>query len=173
MIKISFVAQGTTWTEPMETYARNTITSGMRRVTGLAEGYTVKISIIKKRTKMTKVELSGGGFRAQCINDDFYKAMSDVVSKFKALVLKHAKRLLTNKRKTAVATDIVEDLDMLEPLYSKEKIFILEPCSIFEAIKQFNQTDYSFYTFRDLDYNNEIAILYRRFDDSVGIIRCK
>ena len=41
------------------------------------------------------------------------------------------------------------------------------------AIKNFEQTDYTFYVFRDIDARNEVAILYKRFDGSLGIIRCR
>ena len=88
MIKINFNTHGITWTEAMETFAKEAIEKSMKRTALLEVPYTVKASIVDKKTKLIKVELSGGGFRAQCTNKDFYAAMTAEASKFKSLVLK-------------------------------------------------------------------------------------
>lgn len=172
MTKIVFNAQNIPWSDSMELFARETIEHGMRRTALNDATYTVKASIVNKKTKLIKVELSGSGFRAQCTGKDFYGAMTTVVSKFKSLVLKKAKRAITIKRK--LSDEALEaGLDRVEKLISKEKLFILPPSELDSALKNFEQTDYSFYVFRDRDSNNEVAILYRRADDSIGLIRCK
>lgn len=173
MTKINFNTHGITWTEAMETYAKEAIEKSMKRTTLLEVPYTVKASIVDKKTKLIKVELSGGGFRAQCTNKDFYAAMTAVASKFKSLVLKQAKKLVSKKRKGLDLATEVDAIDTLEDLISKEKTFILDPMEVEVAIKNFEQTDYTFYVFRDIDAHNEVAILYKRFDGSLGIIRCR
>jgi ribosome-associated translation inhibitor RaiA len=172
MTKINFNAQNISWTDAMEVYAKEAIEKGMSRAVLTDMAYTVKVSVVDKKTKLIKVELSGGGFRAQCTNKDFYNAMTAVVSKFKSLVLKHAKKVISLKRKSV---DIVDPnlLDGIEDLISKEKVFILEPCTLETAISRFTQTDYAFYAFKDLDSNDEVSILYKRADDTIGVIRCK
>ena len=173
MTKINFNTHGISWTPAMEAYAEETINKGMKRTSLIDVVYTIKASVIDKKTKLIKVELSGAGFRAQCTNKDFYTAMSAVVTKFKSLVLKQAKKLVSKKRKT-IDFDLETDIpDTLEDLISKEKTFILDPCEVEVAIKNFEQTDYTFYVFKDIDMNNEVAILYKRFDGSLGLIRCK
>lgn len=173
MTKINFNTHGITWTEAMETYAKEAIEKSMKRTTLLEVPYTVKASIVDKKTKLIKVELSGGGFRAQCTNKDFYTAMTAVASKFKSLVLKQAKKLVSKKRKGLDIVTEVDAIDTLEDLISKEKTFILDPMEVETAIQNFEQTDYTFYIFRDIDTNNEVAVLYKRFDGSLGIIRCR
>lgn len=173
MTKINFNTHGITWTEAMETYAQEAIEKSMKRTTLLEVPYTVKASIVDKKTKLIKVELSGGGFRAQCTNKDFYTAMTAVASKFKSLVLKQAKKLVSKKRKGLDLVTEVDAIDTLEDLISKEKTFILDPMEVETAIQNFEQTDYTFYVFRDIDAHNEVAILYKRFDGSLGIIRCR
>lgn len=173
MTKINFNSTNITWTDAMETFAKEAIEKSMKRTALLEVPYTVKASIVDKKTKLIKVELSGGGFRAQCTNKDFYAAMTAVASKFKSLVLKQAKKLVSKKRKgldIAIEADVI---DTLEDLISKEKTFILEPCDVETAIQNFEQTDYTFYIFRDIDCNNEVAVLYKRADNSLGIIKCK
>ena len=173
MTKINFNTHGITWTEAMETFAKEAIEKSMKRTALLEVPYIVKASIVDKKTKLIKVELSGGGFRAQCTNKDFYAAMTAVASKFKSLVLKQAKKLVSKKRKGLDIEVEADAIDTLEDLISKEKTFILDPMEVETAIKNFEQTDYTFYVFRDIDTNNEVAVLYKRFDGSLGIIRCR
>ena len=173
MTKINFNSTNITWTEAMELFAREAVEKSIKRTTLSEVPYTVKASIIDKKTKLIKVELSGGGFRAQCTNKDFYVAMTAVASKFKSLVLKQAKKLVSKKRKGLDITIEADTIDTLEDLISKEKTFILDPIEVETAIKNFEQTDYTFYVFRDIDNMNEVAILYKRFDKSIGIIRCR
>ena len=173
MTKINFNSTNITWTEAMELFAREAVEKSIKRTTLSEVPYTVKASIIDKKTKLIKVELSGGGFRAQCTNKDFYVAMTAVASKFKSLVLKQAKKLVSKKRKGLDITIEADTADTLEDLISKEKTFILDPIEVETAIKNFEQTDYTFYVFRDIDNMNEVAILYKRFDKSLGIIRCR
>ena len=173
MTKINFNTHGIVWTEAMETFAKEAIEKSMKRTALLEVPYTIKASIVDKKTKLIKVELSGGGFRAQCTNKDFYAAMTAVASKFKSLVLKQAKKLVSKKRKGLDIEVEADTIDTLEDLISKEKTFILDPMEVETAIKNFEQTDYTFYVFRDIDTNNEVAILYKRFDGSLGVIRCR
>ena len=174
MPKINFNAQNLSWSAAMEDYAREAIEKGMRRIAINDMAYTVKVSVVNKKTSLIKVELSGAGFRAQCTNKDFYSAMTAVVSKFKSLVLKHTKKAIAKKRSTIVfddSTSLVEE--KINDLISKEKIFVLEPCDLDTAVKNFEQTDYNFYVFKDIDDRDSVAILYKRFDDTLGIIRCR
>ena len=176
MDKFNFTTHGVSWTDAMEEYAKEAITKGMKRAITSDMSYVIKVSIVNKKTKLVKVELSSTGFRAQCTGKDFYAAMTAVVAKFKSLVLKHTKKRIATKRKGAAvdysAEVLAEETD-LEELISKEKTFILDPCTVEEAIEAFEQTDYNFYTFRDIDSNNEVAVLYKRFDNTIGVIRCK
>lgn len=174
MPKINFNAQNISWSTAMEDYAKEAIEKGMRRVAVEDMAYTIKVSVVDKKTSLIKVELSGAGFRAQCTNKDFYSAMTAVVSKFKSLVLKHTKKAIAKKRSTISFDDTASLLDeKINDLISKEKIFILEPCDLETAIKNFERTDYNFYVFKDIDDGGAVAVLYKRFDDTLGIIRCR
>lgn len=174
MTKITFNAQNISWTEAMEIHAREAIEKGMRRAALSEATYTVKVSIVDRKTNLIKVEMSAAGFRAQCTNKDFYSAMTAVVSKFKSLVLKHTKKAIAKKRSGIVFDDSASLVDeKINNLIFKEKIFILEPCDLETAVKNFERTDYNFYIFRDIDDNDAIAVIYRRFDKTLGIIRCR
>lgn len=172
MTKINFNAQNISWTEAMEAHATEAIERGMRRITIDDIVYTVKVSVANKKANLIKVELSGAGFRAQCTNKDFYNAMTAVVSKFKSLVLRHTKKTLAKKRHITAFDEIATE-DAVEQLISKEKLFVLEPCDLDTAVKNFERTDYNFYVFKDRDSNCEVAILYKRVDGTLGLIRCR
>ena len=75
MAKINFNAQNSSWTDSMKVFAQETIEKGMSRAALENMTYTIKLSIVDKKTKLIKVELSGAGFRAQCTNKDFYSAI--------------------------------------------------------------------------------------------------
>lgn len=174
MIKINFTAQNISWSPAMEEYSRHALDKIFNRLAiPLETTFTIKASIIDKKTKMIKVELSGANFRAQCVNKDFYAAMTSVANKFKSLILKQNKKYITKKKHAALAEDLVSDFDVIENLVTKEKVFIIDSCDLATAIKKFEQTDYSFYIFKEVDSNDEMAVLYRRADDTFGIIRCK
>ena len=172
MTKINFNAQNVSWTEAMEAHAREAIEHGMQRVATDDMAYTVKVSVTDRKANLIKVELSGAGFRAQCTNKDFYSAMTAVVSKFKSLVLRHTKKALAKKRHIAAFDEIVVE-DAVEQIICKEKLFVLEPCDIDTAVRNFERTDYNFYIFKDTDSNDEVAVLYRRVDGTIGLIRCR
>lgn len=172
MTKINFNAQNISWTEAMEAHATEAIERGMRRIATEDMVYSVKVSVADKKANLIKVELSGAGFRAQCTNKDFYSAMTAVVSKFKSLVLRHAKKTLAKKRHIVAFDDVVVE-DAVEQLIYKEKLFMLEPCDLDTAVKNFERTDYNFYVFKDRDSDCEVAILYKRVDGTLGLIRCR
>ena len=172
MTKIIFNAQNISWTEAMEAHAREAIEHGMRRVATDDMVYTVKVSVADKKANLIKVEMSGAGFRAQCTNKDFYSAMTAVVSKFKSLVLRHTKKTLAKKRHVIEVEETFEE-DIVEKLIYKEKLFVLEPCDLDTAVKNFERTDYNFYIFKDIDSNDEVAVLYRRVDGTSGLISCR
>lgn len=173
MFNINFNAKDTTWTPAMEEHAKKVLEKVFTRITLPTEAsFFIKTSIIDKKTKMIKVELSGAGFRAQCVNKDFYAAMTAVANKFKSLIIKQNKKY-ASKKKHRIVEDLVSDLDIIEPFISKEKIFFLDSYDISTAVSKFEQTDYSFYIFKDIDSNDEVVVLYRRADDTFGIIRCR
>lgn len=177
MFNINFNAKDTTWTPAMEEHAKKVLEKIFTRtnIAVSAESiFTVKTSIIDKKAKMIKVELSGAGFRAQCINKNFYTAMTAVANKFKSLILKQNKKYITKKKHITFDDDsFLKDTTEAETLISKEKVFIVDSCTVEDAIEKFEQTDYSFYIFKDIDSSDEVAVLYRRANDTFGIIRCR
>lgn len=175
MFNINFNAKDTTWTPAMEEHARKALEKIFTRIAiPVDASFFVKTSIIDRKTKMIKVELSGAGFRAQCVNKDFYAAMTAVANKFKSLIIKQNKKYTTKKKRITIDDEsfLIGVLEA-ESVISKEKVFIIDSCTVEAAITKFEQTDYSFYIFKDIDSDEQMAVLYRRADDTFGIIRCR
>ena len=89
--------------------------------------------------------------------------------------LKQNKKYVTKKKHITFDDDSFLENDSIDVnnLITKEKVFIIDECSLEKAITKFEQTDYSFYIFKELDSDDEMAVLYRRADDTLGIIRCR
>lgn len=173
---VNFNVKDTTWTSAMKEHAEKVIEKAFARINiPLESSFTVKTSIIDKKTKMIKVELSGAGFRAQSVNKDFYAAMTAVANKFKSLVVKQNKKYVTKKKHIVFDDDSFLENNFIDNinLITKEKVFIIDECTLEKAISKFEQTDYSFYIFKELDSDDKMAVLYRRADDTLGIIRCR
>ena len=65
-----------------------------------------------------------------------------------------------------------EDENPYLSLISKEKVFNLTPMTLEDAINMFECTDYPFFVYKDVDDDNHIAVIYKRFGNTLGIIRC-
>lgn len=177
MSKFIFNTENVAWTQAMEIYTQEAIEKGLKRINDLDTTFTIKVSIVNKKPKLIKVEISFDGFRAQSTGKDFYITINSVVTKLKGLFLKDKKKHINKKRRVKTFEEAEAALSEVESELNKnifkEKLFILDPCTLDSALKQFEQTDYNFYVFKDVDEQNNIAILYRRFDKTIGIIRCK
>lgn len=121
-----------------------------------------------------KVEISTNGFRAQSINVSYYDAVLDSLAKLHSMILKSKKKLIDCKRKTSLPEfpECYISDETSETLISKEKFFVLSSETVDQAIEEFEKTDYTFYVFRDADDKDTVTILYRRYDDTYGLIRC-
>lgn len=170
-----FISKDTTWTQPMKDYMEQALIKHLKRTHLEPQNCEIKVSLIDRKSKSFKVEVSGEGFIAQNIGKDFYTTANAAALKFKNLALKQAKKAIaTKRRKLELVENAYEEVDTFNvlDLISKEKVFKLIPENLERAVEAFEQTDYKFYVFQDLDYNNVISILYRRADDTIGIIRC-
>ena len=167
---MKFTTDKIKWTEAMESFATRVITEKLSKIANDYDDATVKLSKLKHN--QIKVALSIDAFRAQVVGEDFYAVMSEVTNKLKRIIAEYKKRYHTDTVKTKYATEPNKDVVLFEDLISKEKVFELTPILIVDALKEFEQTDYPFYAFRDAADDNQICIIYRRFGDTYGIIRC-
>ena len=165
-----FISTEIAWTEAMKDFAIETLTKNLRRTTVTIEDCEIKLSYVNKKIKSFKVEISGAGYKVQTVGKDVYATLVMTASKFKQIILKHHKKTIDKKRKNHINEN--SNSDVVEELFSKEKVFILTPMTAEGAKDKFIQTDYQFYVFKDIDCGNIVSIIYKRIDGTLGIIRC-
>ena len=171
---MKFITDKIEWTEAMKDSAEELVGLKLSRLVDNWKDATVTLKKLNK--DKIKVALSLDLFRAQEVGTDFYSVMSKVASTLKQIIRNHKKKYVDKKRNLQI--DMYEFLPEEEDEYditdyvSKEKIFDLKPTTLEISLEEFEQTDYPFYVFKDAKDNNTITIIYRRFDDTYGIIRC-
>lgn len=162
-----FIKTNVEWTESMKVAVKDELLDKLSDIVSCPiDRAEVKATIINHKAK---VEISCNGARAQAVKKDFYEAAKDAVKKLKSIIIKANKKAKTSYKKDS--DDILSG--KTESLFEKEKMFMLDPITVDDAIANFEMTDYKFYIFRDMDDNNNIAVIYKRQDGKNGIIRCR
>lgn len=160
---MKFITDNVEWTDAMKVSAATSLEKKLGK-TGI-DFSEAEIKLSKIKDYEFKVEVNIANFRAHAIDKDFYNGMNKVSVKIKSLILKHKKLYKHNKIREQILTEPSSVL-------AKDKEFILEPISLDDAIINLNYTDYSFYTYWDLD-EDCVCILYTRYDGTIGRIKCK
>ena len=127
---------------------------------------------LKKEKRGGKMEVSlnhkGVDVRAEGKGDNFYDIIDMVIPKLERQIYKHRSKLEDKLKKSAFNEEIIlpeED----EFVLVKTKQFEVKPCSVEEAIEEFELSGYGFYVFLDVDAN-KLKVLYLREDGNVGLI---
>lgn len=161
-----FIKTNVEWTESMEMAVKSELLDKLSDIVDYPiANAEAKATIIDHKAK---VEISCHGARAQAIKKDFYDAVKEAVKKLKNIIIKANKKAKTYKKESDNFVD-----NKVESLFEKEKMFILDPITVDDAIAKFEMTDYEFYVFRDVDDDNNIAVIYKRQDGKNGLIRCR
>ena len=127
---------------------------------------------LKKEKRGGKMEVSlnhkGVDVRAEGKGDNFYDIIDMIIPKLERQIYKHRSKLEDKLKKSAFSEEIIlpeED----EFVLVKTKQFEVKPCSVEEAIEEFELSGYGFYVFLDVDAN-KLKVLYLREDGNVGLI---
>ena len=127
---------------------------------------------LKKEKRGGKMEVSlnhkGVDVRAEGKGDNFYDIIDMIIPKLERQIYKHRSKLEDKLKKSAFNEEIIlpeED----EFVLVKTKQFEVKPCSVEEAIEEFELSGYGFYVFLDVDAN-KLKVLYLREDGNVGLI---
>lgn len=161
-----FIKTNVEWTDSMKVAVKDELLDKLSDIVDCpTDSAEAKVTIIDHKAK---VEISCNGARAQTVKKDFYEAVKEVTKKLKSIIIKANRRAKIYKKVSDDFTD-----NKVENLFEKEKMFMLDPITVDDAIANFEMTDYKFYIFRDMDDNNNIAVIYKRQDGKNGIIRCR
>ena len=127
---------------------------------------------LKKEKRGGKMEVSlnhkGIDIRAEGKGDNFYDIIDIVVPKLEKQIYKHRSKL-EDKLKKSAFTDDVDISDENDFVLVKTKQFEVKPCTLEEAIEEFELSGYGFYVFLDIEAN-KLKVLYLREDGNVGLI---
>ena len=161
-----FIKTNVEWTDYMKVAIQDELLDKLSDIIGAeVENAEAKATIVDHRAK---VEISCNGARVQAIKKDFYEAVKEAIKKLKSIIIKANRRAKIYKKVSDDSTD-----NKVESLFEKEKMFMLDPITVEEAIANFEMTDYKFYIFKDIDDNSNVAVIYKRQDGKNGIIRCR
>ncbi|MBQ4240858.1 MAG: ribosome-associated translation inhibitor RaiA [Oscillospiraceae bacterium] len=136
----------------------------------------VNVDLEKDRyTVEITVKSRGFFYRTERTSTDLDSAFRESVDLMMRQIVKN-KSKLGNRVKVKEVELASEELD-LEPVsdeeqeyrIAREKRFVIEPMSEQEAILQMNMLGHTFFMFRNAD-TNELNIVYRRHDDSYGLL---
>ena len=127
---------------------------------------------LKKEKRGGKMEIAltyrGVDIRAEGKGDNFYDTIDYVVPKLERQIYKHRSKLEDKFKKGAFNEEIaLEEED--DFVLVKTKKFDVKPCSVEDAIEEFELSGYGFYVFFDIS-DRKIKVLYQREDGNVGLI---
>lgn len=105
--------------------------------------------------------------------DDFYALVVDVVDSICSQITRYKKYNHHKNRVVDVApVEMVEDAVKIAKI-SRNKIVILESLSVDEAIENMEILGHSFFVYRDIDFKDNVCVVYKRKDDTYGRIECR
>lgn len=170
-----FVTDKISWTDAMKNFIEEIITKRLDRL--VDDPLSSEVKIVKLNDLSVKVEITYSSFRAQAVHFDFYTAAAEAASKLQSIIARNKKK---NSRKYSEPIqlsifdqeELTESEEFLDAFISKEKIFDLTPMSLSEALAIFDCTDYPFFVYKDIEDENNIAIIYKRYGETLGLIRC-
>ena len=137
---------------------------------------TATLSTVKnqKRLEITIVA-AGTIFRSEVEDETFRNALDRAVYTIERQIRKNKTRLAKRLRSGAFDqgfSDTGEELEEDKEFTIRRKSFTLKPMSEEEAIMQMNLLGHEFFVFKD-DTSDEVCVVYKRHDNTYGLIEGK
>ena len=130
--------------------------------------------VVRKRNKEEIIEITIPTpkflLRAETSQEDIFASLDISMDKLERQIRKN-KTKMRRKFKEIVHMQLDEQEETESELKAvKRKSLELKPMDEEEAILQMELVDHDFYIFKNADEENKIAVVYKRKDDSYGII---
>lgn len=134
---------------------------------------TVTLSA-RKNSKCLEITITYQGtiFRSEVQDETFRNALDRAVYTIERQIRKNKTRLAKRLRSGAFDQGIFEtgeDFEEEHEFNIRRKSFTLKPMSVEEAIMQMNLLGHEFFVFKD-DGTNKVCVVYKRHDESYGLI---
>lgn len=127
------------------------------------DGDDFKVEFMVQGSQMLRAESSGRDFYETV--DSVSAILAEQIRRYKESRI-YAKRVNTNS--------LLEDLQMFEiPEVSKEKYYILETMTAEEAIHEMELTSHDFFLYKDVDRNDAVCCVYKRYNGTFGLIETR
>ena len=139
---------------------------------------TVTVTVENSRqTVEITVRYRGFFFRAEKTDSDMKDAFQDAADLIDRQIIRHKKKLGDKIKRQEIQAELPElPLETMEEALedvpfkvAREKRFAVKPMEVEEAILQMDMLGHSFFLFK-LPETGELALVYRRHDDSYGLL---
>ena len=126
---------------------------------------------VRNKDEIIEVTVPSSKFtlRAEVSDNDLYAAIDKVSDKLERQIRKNKTRLRKQFKEVLKFEMENEEVEENDSIVVKRKQIELRPMSEEEAILQMELVDHDFYLFKNSETDN-ICVLYKRNDDSYGII---
>lgn len=101
--------------------------------------------------------------------EDFYALVVDVVDSICSQANRYKKYF--NDRNSVKDVPIIEVNSFTE--IARKKMLYLEAMSQDDAIEMMEALGHSFFIYKDIDYSEDVCVVYKRMNGSYGLIQCK
>ncbi len=126
---------------------------------------------VRNKDEIIEVTVPSSKFtlRAEVSDNDLYAAIDKVSDKLERQIRKNKTRLRKQFKEVLKFEMENEEVEENDSIVVKRKQVELRPMSEEEAILQMELVDHNFYLFKNSE-TDKISVLYKRSDDSYGII---
>ena len=174
-MKFSYYGRKIEITDPLREYAEKKLSKLDKLFSGDAETSVVCSKERGRFTTEVTVRSANMFFRAQDTANDIYATIDKVQEMIERQIRKNKTKLGKRIRQTAFEKD--DQLPEAEPEETyeviREKRFEVAAMSVDEAILQMNMLGHVFFTFKNVDRDNQFCVVYARKDGGYGLIECE
>ncbi len=124
---------------------------------------------VRGREQKIEVTINSRGYdlRAEVSHSDMYAAIDLAVDKLERQIRKHKTKMMSRERAQIVYEDDIYEEESYDVI--KRKKVYLKPMDEEEAIVQMEMLGHTFYIFKDIE-TETVKVLYKRYDDTYGVI---
>ena len=124
---------------------------------------------VRGREQKIEVTINSRGYdlRAEVSHSDMYAAIDLAVDKLERQIRKNKTKMMSRERAQIVYEDDIYEEESYDVI--KRKKVYLKPMDEEEAIVQMEMLGHTFYIFKDIE-TETVKVLYKRYDDTYGVI---
>lgn len=157
-------------TDAIRDYATDKI-SKIEKYFDNPENVNVKVLFsVRGREQKVEITINSNSYdlRVEVSHSDLYAAIDLAIDKLERQIRKYKTKLLSRERIETYYDDFKDYEEEVEEIVKRKKVY-LKPMDEEEAITQMELLGHTFFIFKNID-NEEVEVLYKRYDGTYGII---